>query len=152
MKHKDSEILGQLIAMAFAFETEDVTVTLSDCMGLYKRLVLAEAGGAELAGAVEGDPSSAGPGDHHLPPGEGFDGEAPAPRHITGRGSQEKKEIHRRLTAYREARGMGCYGPLAAAAKGKLSEDEIRMMALGEGVFPIESWRRLRAALEEVET
>ena len=54
---------------------------------------------------------------------------------FTGRGCAEKREIHDRLLAYREANGIGCLAPLAAAAKG-VSQEELRMM-LGSAPVPL---------------
>jgi len=68
---------------------------------------------------------------------------------FTGRGCAEKREIHDRLLAYREANGIGCLAPLAAAAKG-VSQEDLRMM-LGSAPMPLPKWTAVAAALDKIE-
>lgn len=68
---------------------------------------------------------------------------------FTGRGSAEKREIHDRLLAYREANGIGCLAPLAAAAKG-VSQEDLRMM-LGSAPMPLPKWIAVGKALDKIE-
>ena len=67
---------------------------------------------------------------------------------MTGRGCPEKREIHKRLAEYRAAHGLGCYEALAKKTGGKISADQIRDMAAGEGALPLGLWRALGEALE----
>ena len=76
--------------------------------------------------------------------------DAPANEHVfTGRGGAEKREIHSRLLAYREANGIGCLAPLAAAAKG-VSQEDLRMM-LGSAPMSLPKWLAVGKALDKIE-
>lgn len=74
----------------------------------------------------------------------------PGNEHVfVGKGAAEKREIHDRLLAYREANGIGCLAPLAAAAKG-VSQEDLRMM-LGSAPVSLAKWLAVGRALEKIE-
>lgn len=75
---------------------------------------------------------------------------APGNEHVfVGKGAAEKREIHDRLLAYREANGIGCLAPLVAAAKG-VSQEDLRMM-LGSAPVSLAKWLAVGRALEKIE-
>ena len=76
--------------------------------------------------------------------------DVPGNEHVfVGKGAAEKREIHDRLLAYREANGIGCLAPLAAAAKG-VSQEDLRMM-LGSAPVSLAKWLAVGRALEKIE-
>lgn len=67
----------------------------------------------------------------------------------TGRGAKEKVRIMGRLRAYRQARGLGSFAPLAEVMG--CSDDYIRMIYNGETHGTLAEWRRIEKALDAVE-
>ena len=65
---------------------------------------------------------------------------------FSGRYAGEKREIHRRLLAYREERGLGSLQALAARENGP-EESSLRAALLGEKL-PMEVWRAIGRALD----
>lgn len=64
--------------------------------------------------------------------------------------TNEKRKIMERLQSYRRTEGLGCWAAVARASGGKLSEPQLRDMATGTAVFPIEEWKRADKALDKV--
>jgi len=137
---RDSEILRELIGMAYACENK-AGITLSDCLDLYGRLLMQEQK-AEQAPAATVRPDTPCPVATPAKSAEGG---------FTGVGAGEKKAIHAKLKAYREKHGLGCYGPLAKATRGALTDDNIRDMATGLGKFPLKTWQKLDSAIDRME-
>lgn len=75
-------------------------------------------------------------------------GEEPAAGAVpfSGKCAKEKREIHRRLLVYREARGLGSLQALAAQADGP-EESSLRAALLGEQL-PMAAWRAIGRALD----
>lgn len=69
----------------------------------------------------------------------------------TGRNAEEKREIMLRLAAYRKSHGLGCWGAVAKASKGKLSDDQLRDMAAGAVNLPVSEWRLAAKVLDKLE-
>ena len=67
-----------------------------------------------------------------------------------GRGAEEKREIQKRLKAYREAHGLGCWEAVVKASGGTLSGDQLRDMTNGTASLPIADWRRADRALDKL--
>lgn len=88
--------------------------------------------------------------DNACPAASSETSDAPGNEHVfVGKGAAEKREIHDRLLAYREANGIGCLAPLAAAAKG-VSQEDLRMM-LGSAPVSLAKWLAVGRALEKIE-
>lgn len=68
-----------------------------------------------------------------------------------GRSTGEKREIQKRLEAYRKARGLGCWAAVVKASGGMLSDDQLRDMHNGTASLPIADWRRADRALDKLE-
>lgn len=74
--------------------------------------------------------------------------EAVTPRtKFMGPRAAEKRKIHGRLAAYREAHGLGSFSPLIAASGGQLSESDL-YMAISCEPLDMETWRRIGLALD----
>ena len=67
-----------------------------------------------------------------------------------GRGAVEKRAIQKRLQAYREAHGLGCWEAVVKASGGALSADQLRDMHNGTASLPIADWRRANRALDKL--
>lgn len=67
-----------------------------------------------------------------------------------GRGCKVKKMIQDRLIAYRNEHGLGCWARVAEASMGRLNEDDLRRMYLGD-VFPLSAWRIADMTLDALE-
>ena len=91
-------------------------------------------GNAEDASITASSETSNVPGNEHV---------------FVGKGAAEKRELHDRLLAYREANGIGCLAPLVAAAKG-VSQEDLRMM-LGSAPMPLPKWLAVGKALDKIE-
>lgn len=68
-----------------------------------------------------------------------------------GRNANEKQEIQEKLLSYRQTHGLGCWKAVAGASRGQLTEDDLRHMTAGTGLFPISQWRAAAKALEAVD-
>lgn len=68
-----------------------------------------------------------------------------------GRCAEEKRSIQLRLQAYRAAHGLGCWAEVARASALRLTEDDLREMVNGSGVFPVSQWRAAEHALDKLE-
>lgn len=67
---------------------------------------------------------------------------------------EEKQEIMRRLRAYREKHGLGCFSVVAKATKtkGRINDNTLRMIMMGDGKpLLIDTWRKIGKALDRLE-
>lgn len=87
-----------------------------------------------------------------LPPaaGDSLTGLERAGKH-TGRNAEEKREIMLRLAAYRKSHGLGCWGEVVKASRGRLSDEQLRDMATGAVNLPVSEWRLAAKALDKLE-
>ena len=163
---KDSEILRDLISLAFDSNPADTNIALRDCLDLLGRTIVAEnAGGcAEIvakkhslvtgqtpttsaAGRVKADTDD-------ICGGEGYQGpEEPEEKptfNAVGVGAAEKREIYSRLSDYRSRNGLGCLAAVAKATNGVVTEAEIRAMLAGDK-YPLAKWKIVGSALDYVD-
>lgn len=68
---------------------------------------------------------------------------------FSGKGSADKRRIHARLTAYRKARGLGSFEPLAKVLG--CDTEVLRAVYIGETTVDLATWYRIDKALDEVE-
>ena len=136
---KDSEILRDLISLAFDTNPADATVTLQDGLDLLVRTVCAEQKRLSARFALTAPP----PATEEEPMRE-------TSMNACGRGAAEKREIYDRLTVYRAQHGLGCLAPVADATGGVVSEDELRAMLAGDR-YPLAKWKVVGLALDFVE-
>ena len=162
---KDSEILSDLISLAFDSNPKDTNISLRDCIDLLTRTIIAEKknGYAEIVAR-----------QHTL-----FADQTPAPKAVmtsrpdtcaqsgndepgctkeadtiptfkpAGIGAAEKREVFERLVAYRRQHGLGSLAAIAKAANGVVTEDEIRAMLAGDK-YPLAKWKVVGSALDFV--
>ena len=64
---------------------------------------------------------------------------------------REKKETLERLQQYRQAGGLGCLEAVASRCGGDLTADKLRGVLTGAEKLPIEQWRTIRRALDQLE-
>nr|DAM18255.1 MAG TPA: hypothetical protein [Caudoviricetes sp.] len=64
---------------------------------------------------------------------------------------REKKEALARLQEYRQAGGLGCLEAVASRCGGDLTADTLRGVLTGAEKLPIEQWRIIRRALDQLE-
>jgi hypothetical protein len=64
---------------------------------------------------------------------------------------REKKETLERLQQYRQAGGLGCLEMVASRCGGDLTADKLRGVLTGAEKLPIEQWRLIRRALDQLE-
>ena len=64
---------------------------------------------------------------------------------------REKKEVLDRLQQFRQAGGLGCLEAVASRCGGDLTADKLRGVLTGAEKLPIEQWRTIRRALEQLE-
>lgn len=64
---------------------------------------------------------------------------------------REKKEALDRLQQYRQAGGLGCLEAVASRCGGDLTADKLRGVLTGAEKLPIEQWRTIRRALDQLE-
>ena len=62
----------------------------------------------------------------------------------------EKREILARLQLYRQANGLGCFGPLAKACGKGITATTLRNVLNGDEVYPIDVWRQIGKGLDKV--
>lgn len=75
---------------------------------------------------------------------------APARPSGASEAARFKRETADRLVAYRSKWGPGCMGRLAALCGGDVNADKLTRMCDRER-FPIEMWRQVSAALDQLE-
>ena len=63
----------------------------------------------------------------------------------------EKKETLERLQQYRQAGGLGCLEAVSSRCGGDLTADKLRGVLTGTEKLPIEQWRLIRRALDQLE-
>ena len=63
----------------------------------------------------------------------------------------EKKETLERLQQYRQAGGLGCLEAVSSRCGGDLTADKLRGVLTGAEKLPIEQWRLIRRALDQLE-
>lgn len=143
MNKKPSEIVAQLIVLAFGPVQEETDVTMTECMELYGSLAAEEARekrkhnepGVETLDKKPSEPSPA-PEEPQMSPSRAA--------------AIFKSETLRRLQDFREAHGLGSWRLLAEKCSGEISPDAIANMAAGER-YGIDVWRTVSAALDEAE-
>jgi len=64
--------------------------------------------------------------------------------------AEEKRAVYDRLHSYRAAHGVGCFAALSKLTYGAVTENQIRMMWLGE-IVPNGMWRTIGKALNKIE-
>lgn len=64
---------------------------------------------------------------------------------------REKKETLERLQQYRQAGGLGCLEAVSSRCGGDLTADKLRGVLTGAEKPPIEQWRLIRRALDQLE-
>lgn len=64
---------------------------------------------------------------------------------------REKKEALARLQEYRQAGGLGCLEAVASRCGGDLTAARLRGVLTGDEKLPIEQWRIIRRALDQME-
>ena len=64
---------------------------------------------------------------------------------------REKKEVLDRLQQYRQVGGLGCLEAVAIQCGGDLTADKLRGVLTGAEKLPIEQWRLIRRALDQLE-
>lgn len=138
-----SETARELISLAFDNNPADSRVTLADALDLFAMLVTAEVRieyglktAQTPAPTAEPEPSPV----VETPP------EPETTQTPPGRGGKFKAEVLQRLKAYRKANGLGSFAPLAKAANGAITEDEMRGMIMGDA-YPLAKWKALDAVL-----
>lgn len=66
---------------------------------------------------------------------------------------EEKQAILAKLSAYREANGVGCLNEVARKTKDKtVTADFLRLLLVGDVTASIATWRRIGAALRQLDT
>ena len=63
----------------------------------------------------------------------------------------EKKAVLDRLQQFRQAGGLGCLEAVASRCGGDLTADKLRGVLTGAEKLPIEQWRTIRRALDQLE-
>ena len=63
----------------------------------------------------------------------------------------EKKETLERLQQYRQAGGLGCLEAVSSRCGGDLTADKLRGVLTGAEKLPIEQWRLIRRAMDQLE-
>lgn len=64
---------------------------------------------------------------------------------------REKKETLERLQQYRQAGGLGCLEAVSSRCGGDLTADKLRGVLTGAEKLPIEQWRLICRALDQLE-
>lgn len=64
---------------------------------------------------------------------------------------REKKEVLDRLQQFRQAGGLGCLEAVASRCGGDLTADKLRGVLTGAEKLPIEQWRTICRALDQLE-
>ena len=152
---KDSEILRDLISLAFDANPADTDISLRDCMDLLTRTVMSE---QKISGLIEtvahqhalfADRKPEAP----VTPTASQDAEKadqPGWVKVGGRGVFEKRAVYERLVAFRKRNGLGCFTRLEETAKGEVTATELYAMLNAEP-FPIAKWKAVDAALDREE-
>lgn len=165
---KQSDILSQLIELAFDANPGPVTVGLRDALDLLKWVMAKESAPAvcvvidaaerepaapvSLPASPEPEPAPK-PEPEPAPEPKSEPEPAPEPKSggaLTGRGAKEKQEILRRLEEYRAAKGLGAIDKLAKLSNGALNDHDIREMIARHKV-PYAKWKVLDAVLAHAE-
>ena len=166
---RDSEIIRDLISLAFDTDPEQSDITLVECLGLYERSLRREReiedarvaalldeikSGGRLIRPISVEDASAYSDIGDKPPADGDAPSAPedakeCPPEEHGRGKAEKQSIYNRLKAFRDYNGLGCLNDVAAATGGKVDADMLRAM-LQDQKFELKVWRQVGAALDKL--
>lgn len=149
---KDSEILRDLISLAFDSDPADTAVTLMDCLDLLTRTVVAEQQSTAMHHSAARPPDCRSPAGSSAPPAAPPTPEAGVPGFVKagGRGVLEKRAILERLLSFRQRNGLGCLAQIINAANGAVTESELYAMLAAER-FPLAKWRVVGAALDHIE-
>lgn len=148
MKRKPSEIVSQLIVMAFGPVQEDTDVTMTESMELYGKLAAEERREAATVSARP-DLSALLPCGKPAPlEGEPREDETDPPKESASRAAAKfKRETLERLKAYREEHGLGCWNVLADKCGATVTPDTLINMVNGSR-YGIDVWREVAAALD----
>lgn len=131
---KDSDILRQLISLAFDTDPDPTQLRLSDCLDLLTRIVTSEQKQGRLTRAVTHQHALFAGADPEPPDTEPSTPPPQEPPAVVeepgwvktgGRGSLEKKAVFDRLAAYRQSNGLGCFAKIVSAANGAVSEQDL---------------------------
>lgn len=150
---KDSELLRDLISLAFDRDPAPTDITLRQALDLFARTIAREHGtpctNVPLGGAAA-----------KCPPlktsGHGKQADTPSVAETrdvlsaVGPGAAEKRAIYQRLSDFRASHGLGCLSVVAMAANRVVTEDELRAMLDGEK-YPLSRWKVVNAALDHIE-
>jgi len=147
-----TEILRQLIELAYDDNPADIDITIRDCLDLYGELVRAESLPipgvvCELHADAEGantHTSAATPEPASVPPVKDPPDIGPG---AGGRGGKEKQEIFRLLKAYRDAHGVDAFQEISRAANGAVTAEQVLSMIQGAKT-PLAVWRIVGAAID----
>ena len=71
-------------------------------------------------------------------------------RHGQTRGGRRRETLER-LQQYRQAGGLGCLEAVSSQCGGDLTADKLRGVLTGAEKLPIEQWRLIRRALDQLE-
>lgn len=147
-KRKESEVIMDLIMKAYDTELADGG-DLPEYLSLLRTALRREqtpAPEAKPEPKAEAKPKAGPKAKAEPKDGPEAEAEPPAPR---GRGAKLKRDTLRRLSDWRAVHGLGSYAILAAKSRGKLSETDIRDIAIGDHPIPLPKWQALSDALDK---
>lgn len=149
---KDSEILQELISLAFDSDPAPSNITLRQALDLLARTVAREHGTPCTKVALGGVAANGTPPETPVVVKQA-DAPSVAETHAVlsaaGPGAAEKRAIYQRLSDFRASHGLGCLSVVAVAANHIVTADELRAMLDGEK-FPLPKWRVVNAALDHI--
>ena len=161
---KDSEILSDLISLAFDSNPKDTSISLRDCIDLLTRTIIRESQGIGISEIVAKQHAlfadrapehpaavkpSIGPGAPGSGEAEPNEADTASTFKSVGIGAAEKREVFERLSDYRRNHGLGSLAVVAKATNGVMTEDEIRAMLAGDK-YPLAKWKIVGSALDFV--
>lgn len=138
---KPSEIVAQLITLAWGPVQEETDVTMTECMKLYGSLAAEEAREEKKHDEPAVETPDETPAEREPAP------EEPKPASPARDAAIFKRRTMERLQAFREKHGLGCWRLIADKCLTETSPETIAGMTAGER-YGISVWRTVAEALD----